>query len=249
MYLLAAERAHALREKLQKCESGLTGVSQREAAAVEADALAGVGQLAAMNKQWEEAEGHLEAALAAAELWGGEEHPHVAMVLMCLGHVYTRTGRFSLAEGLFRRAGNLVGCPIVETAGQAGSCMGRGMPSPAGLWGEAPRVHVSTLATLKWRHAQLLSLIANRVDEGQRWKDRAVRTWAGEGADAAAIEEASEFLTSALGPVGGSVFGDKKGQRVNIDDKGGGGGGQGDAPAVQGTRRAVVNLRLLRVLF
>ena len=47
-------------------------------------------------------------ALAAAEAVSGESSVRVALVLILTAHVYSRTGRVTLAEGLYREAAKML---------------------------------------------------------------------------------------------------------------------------------------------
>ena len=50
----------------------------------------------------------LPQALAAAEAVSGESCVRVALVLILTAHVYSRTGRVTLAEGLYREAAKML---------------------------------------------------------------------------------------------------------------------------------------------
>ena len=47
-------------------------------------------------------------ALAAAEALSGASGPRIALVLLLTAHSYSRTGRVTLAEGLYREAAKML---------------------------------------------------------------------------------------------------------------------------------------------
>ena len=120
------------------------------------DATLQQAQAAIDAKAWEHAESLLGEALEAVEALsagsGAGSHVRVAFVLLPLAGVYARTGRATLAEGLYREVGKLL----------------RLSPSTA----EAvtlQEVHSSTGALAAWRYAQLLTALPKREREAAAW--------------------------------------------------------------------------------
>lgn len=83
-------------------------------------ALAGM-QVHCGAKEWEAGEQAAGDALKAAAAAGGEASPLLAPVLGLLGLVYSRTGRVTFAEGMFREAGRLGGLDPSRWVGSLGS--------------------------------------------------------------------------------------------------------------------------------
>lgn len=127
-----------------------TGEALVEARLQQAQASIGV-------KDWETAESHLSQALEAAEALStgaslAGPHTRLAFVLLPLAGVYARTGRVTLAEGLYREVGKVL----------------RMSPSAA----EAValhEVHPSVGALAAWRYAQLLTALPKRETEAAGW--------------------------------------------------------------------------------
>ena len=86
-----------------------------------AAALGGAAQAAIRLKSFEVAEERLSEALEAQEALFGEGDARVGATLLLLGLVYFRTQRVTLAEGLLRKAGGLLGCPGLPGAPPAGA--------------------------------------------------------------------------------------------------------------------------------
>lgn len=68
----------------------------------EADALVGQAQLAFTRGQFDAAEQLLGSALTAAERVSGDAHPRLCPILTMIGNVFSRTGRVTYAEGMYR---------------------------------------------------------------------------------------------------------------------------------------------------
>jgi hypothetical protein len=122
-----------------------------------ADAHLLAAQVSVQAKAWEAAEASLAAALAAAEALGGGAlpgpHPRVALVLTQLAGVFARTGRATLAEGLYREAAKAL----------------RLSPGGAGSAAELREAHPSAGALLAWRAAQLMTALPGRGTEAAGW--------------------------------------------------------------------------------
>lgn len=115
----------------------------------------GAAQTAVTKQAWTQAEELLSKALKIAEqLHGGNDQtPQVGVVLGLLGHVYARSKRITLAEGLHRQAVKLM---KLDPAA----------PIPAL---RAP-VHSSLAAAAAWRYAQLLAALPRRSTEASSWE-------------------------------------------------------------------------------
>jgi tetratricopeptide (TPR) repeat protein len=119
------------------------------------DARLQLGAAAAEAGDWEDAEAHLGEALETAEAMGigtGTAHPRIAFVLLPLAGIYSRTGRVTLAEGLYRKSINLLHLDI-------------GSSEPAA----ALKAHTSVGALAAWRYAQLLTALPKRSTEAAAW--------------------------------------------------------------------------------
>ncbi|KAL0053846.1 hypothetical protein WJX82_011690 [Trebouxia sp. C0006] len=121
---------------------------------VAADVMLGAAQTAAAQHSWDKAEELLSKALNLAEqLHGGDSQtPQVGVVLGLLGHVYARSKRITLAEGLHRQAVKLL------------------RVDPSASPSEALPVHSSLAAAGAWRYSQLLTALPRRDTEASAWK-------------------------------------------------------------------------------
>lgn len=108
-------------------------------------------------------------ALAAAESVSGEGCPRVALVLLLTAQLYSRTGRVTLAEGLYREAAKML---QLRPGGEEDTAAALAL------------VHPSVGALLAWRHCQLLTALPRRSTGAGgglgagRWEAAAV-TWRG----------------------------------------------------------------------
>ena len=119
------------------------------------DSLLQEGQIASDSKEWEKAEKYFERALGSAETLSagtGKAHPRLAVVLLPLAGVYARTGRITLAEGLYREVVKLLGLRPEEA-----------------LRRDDGATHSSIGAYAAWRYAQLLSALPKRSTEMEKW--------------------------------------------------------------------------------
>lgn len=118
-----------------------------------ADAWLTEAQAGIAAAEWEAAEQALSSALAAAEAVSGASCPRVAPVLLLTAYTYSRTGRVTLAEGLYREAAKML---------QLG-------PGSADAI-ELAMVHPSMGALLAWRYCQLLTAMPRRGTEAAAWE-------------------------------------------------------------------------------
>lgn len=140
-------------------------------------------QAAMDTKDWETAENRLSEALSGAEelnstsksasLAGGKPHPRIAMVLLLLAHVYSRTGKVTLAEGLYREIVKILDLnPLVASSEPSiAPGLGGGISSSGSgtlQLGLGP-VHPSVSSLAAWRYAQLLSALPRRSTEATGW--------------------------------------------------------------------------------
>lgn len=102
---------------------------------------------------WDDAERALSDALAAAEAVSGEQCVRVALVLLLTAQAYSRTGRVTLAEGLYREAAKMLGLSPGHTDEI-----------------DIKVVHPSAGSMLAWRYAQLLSALPRRDTEAAAWE-------------------------------------------------------------------------------
>ncbi|KAL4520055.1 hypothetical protein Ndes2526B_g01398 [Nannochloris sp. 'desiccata'] len=140
-------------------------------------------QAAMDTKDWESAENRLSEALSGAEELssasntassiGGKPHPRVAIVLLLLANVYSRTGKVTLAEGLYREIVKILDLnPAVASSepsialGLGGGISGSG--SGTLQLGLGP-VHPSVSSLAAWRYAQLLTALPRRSTEATCW--------------------------------------------------------------------------------
>lgn len=132
-------------------------------------------------------------ALAAAEAVSGERHLRVAPVLLLLGQVYCRTGRVTVAEGLYREACKRLGLdpgPFARSGAGAGGGGVRGSAQSV----EAREVHPSLAAFAAWRHGQLLTVLPRRGAEASAWLELG-----GALHDAAPLARPRSAMVAALG--------------------------------------------------
>lgn len=119
-----------------------------------------MAQSCMFRKSWEEAEEKLNDALSAIEYsfvekTGATQHPCVAMGLLLLAEVYSRTGRVTLSEGLYREILKILGLAPQERKG-------------------TDAVHPTVNALAAWRFAQLLTVLPKRETEADAWQKLAV---------------------------------------------------------------------------
>ncbi len=142
-------------------------------------------QAAMDTKDWETAENRLSEALSGAEeissasmtasSLGGKPHPRIAIVLLGLAHVYSRTGKVTLAEGLYREIAKILDLNPAVVASEPsalGSSSGVGVGGVSGglpvQLGLGP-VHPSVSSLAAWRYAQLLTALPRRDTEAAGW--------------------------------------------------------------------------------
>lgn len=77
----------------------------------------------------------------------GEGCPRVALVLLLTAQLYSRTGRVTLAEGLYREAAKML---QLRPGGEEDAAAALAL------------VHPSVGALLAWRHCQLLTALPRR---------------------------------------------------------------------------------------
>lgn len=112
------------------------------------------GQIYADLKEWDEAERHFEKALESAEaLTTGSSSTHLrlAFALLPLAGVYSRTGRVTLAEGLYREVIKLL------------------QLNPEAVKFDNELYHPSIGAYTAWKYAQLLHALPKRSTEMETW--------------------------------------------------------------------------------
>lgn len=139
--------------------------------------------------EWNDAEKHLSNALEVAEsLSEGAPPPHArtALVLIPLAWVYSRTGRVTLAEGLYREITKMLGVssmlkssasPVVASAplypatdlGVASGAVSSTISSTVPALHTLSAVHPSINSLAAWRYAQLLSAMPKRTTETAAW--------------------------------------------------------------------------------
>ncbi|PRW44846.1 NEDD8-activating enzyme E1 catalytic subunit isoform B [Chlorella sorokiniana] len=153
-----------------------------------ADAWLAESQASMAGSAWEDAETTLSNALAAAESVAGESCARVAVVLLLTAHMYSRTGRVTLAEGLYREAAKMLSI------------------SPAGAEDvDLKLVHPSLGALLAWRYAQLLNALPRRATEAAGW-ERLARALHEE-APTGGLGSAPETVFGSLDALTGNVVG------------------------------------------
>ncbi|KAL4423065.1 hypothetical protein ABPG77_005870 [Micractinium sp. CCAP 211/92] len=149
-----------------------------------ADAWLVEAQASMASAAWEDAERALSDALAAAEAVSGEQRLRVALVLLLTAHAYSRTGRVTLAEGLYREAAKM----LQLSPGHTDEV-------------DIKAVHPSVGALLAWRYAQLLTAMPQRTTEAAAWEKlaRALHEEAPIGGLGAAPETAFGTLDALTG--------------------------------------------------
>ena len=147
--------------------------------AARAEAEFGLAQLAGMGRRWGEAEAHLEGALRAAEAAYEGNPAATGLVLAATATCYVHTGRFALAEGLFRRGSELLGVRADNF-----------MLDPPGrvLGGARSRPSAGAFVLARW--ADMLGMVQGRAHHGERLRELAGELWGGAGAGAGALEGA-----------------------------------------------------------
>ncbi|GBG71346.1 hypothetical protein CBR_g8766 [Chara braunii] len=131
------------------------------------DALLGLGQLCSHMREFDEGERRLTEALRFAELVGGEKHPRVGIVLSATAELYAKrsqlngTGETLVAEGLFRRALQLLGASVFNLKDQ--------------VWSE--QKYSDVIALTRARYAVVLSAFKNREQEALRESRWAEKEW------------------------------------------------------------------------
>ena len=119
-----------------------------------AAALAGAAQAEIRLQRFEAAEERLSEALELQETLFGEGDARVGGSLLLLGWLYFKTQRVTLAEGLLRKAGGLLGCP--------------GLPgAPAGDLLAAPPCHPSLLVLALAQLREVVSVNEKRTTEAE----------------------------------------------------------------------------------
>jgi tetratricopeptide (TPR) repeat protein len=150
-------------------------------------------QAAFDTKDWDTAETRLSEALSGAEelsssgstasSLGGKPHPRIAIVLLGLAHVYSRTGKVTLAEGLYREIGKILDLnPVVASSSEPSLATGLGggsgsisSTSSSHIVGSGTLqlglgpVHPSVSSLAAWRYAQLLTALPRRSTEAAGW--------------------------------------------------------------------------------
>ena len=137
-------------------------LSPRIAELVVADSKLLMAQSCMYRRSWEEAEEKLGDALQAVEAMaqcsGDPKHPSIAMVLLLLAEVYSRTGRVTLAEGLYRELSKMLSLSIdSEYSENKGTSL----------------VHPTVISVMAWRFSQLLNALPQRTTEAEKWEQLA----------------------------------------------------------------------------
>lgn len=124
-----------------------------------ADAKLLMAQSCMYRSAWEDAEEKLNDALAVVEsivqttTGSGGQHPYIGMTLLPLAEVYSRTGRVTLAEGLYREIAKILGLsPAEDKKGRTA-------------------VHPTVNSFVAWRFSQLLTVLPKRETEATAWKN------------------------------------------------------------------------------
>ena len=129
------------------------------------------------EKDWDGAEARISDALSAVELLtggsgsgsSGVKHVRVAVVLLPLAWVYSRSGRVTLAEGLYREIAKILHLSPPPTTAGGGSGSGSGSNGGSLDFVEHLGVHPNVAALAAWRYAQLLTALPRRETEAQGW--------------------------------------------------------------------------------
>jgi hypothetical protein len=125
--------------------------SPRAAEEIVGDAKLLMAQTCMHRSAWEEAEEKLNEAIEVVEPIGTKAT--LAMSLLPLAEVYSRTGRVTLAEGLYREVAKLL--ELDPSAGKMGGT----------------DVHPSVNSFVAWRFSQLLTVLPKRETEAAAWRD------------------------------------------------------------------------------
>lgn len=137
-------------------------LSPRIAELVVADSKLLMAQSCMYRRSWEEAEEKLGDALQAVEAMaqssGDPKNPSIAMVLLLLAEVYSRTGRVTLAEGLYRELSKMLS---LSTDSEYSENKG------------TPLVHPTVISVMAWRFSQLLTALPQRTTEAEKWEQLA----------------------------------------------------------------------------
>ncbi|KAI3426166.1 hypothetical protein D9Q98_008543 [Chlorella vulgaris] len=149
------KRATAAAEQAVSSAKGSTGVllSPLFTGEALADSYLVQAQACMAAIDWEAAEEALSSALSAAEAVSGAVCPRVALVLLLTAQTYSRTGRVTLAEGLYREAAKM----LQLKPGSEDEV-------------ELQAVHTSVGALLAWRYCQLLTAMPRRTTEAASWE-------------------------------------------------------------------------------
>lgn len=152
---LLASRAAKAAEKAVANSKGSTDVLLSPVFTGEAlaDAWLAEAQASVAAKAWEDAERALSDALAAAESISGESSARVALVLMLTAHLYSRTERVTMSEGLYRES-----CKMLQLSPRDADAV------------ELKVVHPSVGTLLAWRYCQLLTALPRRTTEAANWE-------------------------------------------------------------------------------
>ena len=143
--IAAAER------RLEEAGHGLDlMLSPRAAEEIVADAKLLMAQTCMHRAAWEDAEEQLNSAIEVIEALGS--NATLAMGLLPLAEVYSRTARVIVAEGMYREVAKLL--ELDPRAGKNGG----------------PFVHSSVNSFVAWRYAQLLTVLPKRETEAAAWK-------------------------------------------------------------------------------
>jgi hypothetical protein len=149
----------AAESRLEMATNGLDPMlSPIAAEEIVADAKFLMAQSCMHRSAWEDAEEKLNAALGVVEsivsnTTGEGQHPYIGMTLLPLAEVYCRTGRVTLAEGLYREIVKILDLsPKDNKRGSSG-------------------VHPTVNSLVAWRYAQLLTVLPKRETEAKAWKD------------------------------------------------------------------------------
>lgn len=201
---LVARASAAIADKLKTSLTESASVDRSPIALNEAaaDAYLLAAQIQMDLKEFGAAEGPLESAVSAAEEAGGGTR--LVPILLILATLYSRTGRVTLAEGLYRECCKLVGLStaVLNESGAQGAAagggggMGRASSSSSSslksstttttttssggtltLPPAAQAVHPSLLSLLSWRYSQLLAALPKRDTERAAWQAVARALW------------------------------------------------------------------------
>ena len=125
-------------------------------------------------------------------------------LLLVLGSICAGSGQVMVAEGLFRRGGQVLGISSSSTSSSSGS--------------KAPfrhSVHPSVASALAWRHAQLLTALPQRGREAAELAEAAARIE--ETARATTSDSSRSSLEDSLGTLDALTGRGRKGRGVVVD--------------------------------